>query len=65
MLCVFSLFSYFLYDIQKMPSHTSKVVILILYLYVYKNFASAPILYFTANLQIVIYNLHHTLHFAG
>ena len=45
----FSLFTYSLYDTQKVIPHTSKIIILILYLYVYENFASAP------NLQTVIY----------
>ena len=33
MLCVFSLFTYSLYDIQKVILHTSKIIITILYLY--------------------------------
>ena len=33
MLCVFSLFTYSLYDIQKVILHTSKIIMLILYLY--------------------------------
>ena len=54
MLCVYSLFIYSLYGMQKLPSHTSKIIIPILYLYytyivlilyVYKNLASAPKLY--------------------
>ena len=41
-------FVYFsLYDIQKVILRTSKIIILILYLYVYKHFASAPNFYLT------------------
>ena len=61
MFCVFSLFTYSLYYIQKVILHTSKIVILILYLYytyiiLILNFASAPKLYLK-----VIYNIHYTL----
>ena len=56
MFCVLSLFTYPLFDQQKLTLLTSKIIILILYLYIYINFANT-----SANLQIVIYNLHYTL----
>ena len=41
MLCVLSLFIYSLYDIQKVSSLASKIIILVSYI----NFASVPNLY--------------------